>query len=64
MAMKRVELSDLKKTKGKTDFEALEKLTDEEIEKAAREDPDSALPTEEELKQFRRPGSSRAGGGG
>ena len=49
MATKRVKLADLKKAKGRTDFDKLDNLTDEEIEKAAREDPDSALPTEKEL---------------
>lgn len=29
-------------------------MTDEEIEEAAKEDPDSALPTDEELKKFKR----------
>jgi len=29
-------------------------LTDEQIIEAAKNDPDSALPTEEELKQFKR----------
>jgi hypothetical protein len=29
-------------------------MTDEEVEKAAAEDPDSALPNDEELKKFKR----------
>ena len=40
--------------KSKTDYERLKNMTDEEIEKAAKEDPDSALPTDEELKKFKR----------
>jgi hypothetical protein len=48
-----VKLSELKKLKTKTDYDKVDQLTDEEIEKAARKDPDSALPTEEQLKEFR-----------
>ena len=53
MAIKKTKLSELKDRKGKTDFEALENLSDDEIERAARDDPDSALPTEDELDEFR-----------
>jgi len=35
------------------------KLTDGEIEKAAKDDPDSALPTGEELKKFKHIKSER-----
>ena len=52
MATRRVKLADLKKAKGRTDFDKLDNLTDEEIEKAAREDPDSALPTEKEVQEL------------
>jgi len=53
MPTKRVKLSELKNLKTKTDYDKVDQLTDEEIEKAAREDPDSALPTEEQLAKFR-----------
>ncbi len=45
---------DLKKLKSETDYERLKNMTDEEIEQAAKDDPDSALPTDEELKKFKR----------
>lgn len=54
MSEKTYSLEDLKKLKSKTDYERLKKMTDEEIERAAEEDPDSALPTDEELKKFKR----------
>lgn len=45
---------ELKKLKSKTDYERLKNMTEEEIEQAAKDDPDSALPTDEELKKFKR----------
>jgi len=45
---------ELKKLKSKTDYERLKNMTDEEIEQAAKDDPDSYLPTDEELKKFKR----------
>lgn len=54
MSEKTYTLEELKKLKSKTDYERLKNMTDEEIEKAAKEDPDSALPTDEELKKFKR----------
>jgi len=54
MSEKTYTLEDLKKLNRKTDYERLKNMTDEEIEKAAKEDPDSALPTDEELKKFKR----------
>lgn len=54
MSEKRYTLEELKKLKSKTDYDRLKNMTDEEIEKAAKEDPDSALPTDEELKKFKR----------
>jgi len=52
MAIKRVKLDDVKKLKSRTDYDRVDQMTDEEIERAAREDPDSALPTEEQLSEF------------
>ncbi len=54
MSEKTYTLEEIKKMKSKTDHDKVNKLTDEEIEKAAKEDPDSALPTDEELKKFKR----------
>ena len=48
-------LEELEKQKDRSDVERVKNLTDEEIEEAAKSDPDSALPTDEELKQFKRP---------
>jgi|APLak6261674355_1056100.scaffolds.fasta_scaffold00019_48 hypothetical protein len=41
-------------TKGKTDYERLKKMTEDEIEKNAESDPDAPLLTDEELKKFKR----------
>ena len=53
MATRRVKLEDVKKLKTRTDYDKVDQLTDDEVEKAAREDADSALPTEDELAQFK-----------
>ena len=54
MTVTRIKKEDLKHQKGTTDWERVEQLTDEEIREAARNDPDTALPTEEELREFKR----------
>ncbi len=54
MTEKSYTLEELKKLKSRTDLDRLKKMTDEELEKAAKDDPDSALPTDEELKKFKR----------
>jgi hypothetical protein len=54
MAVKKVSSTEARQHKGTTDWKTVAELTDEEIEKAAKEDPDSALPTPEQLKQFKR----------
>lgn len=41
--------------KGKSDLKRLEEMTEEKLEEAAKADPDSAWPTDEELKKFKRP---------
>lgn len=41
-------------TDGKTDYERLENMTEEEIEENAKDDPDAPLLTEEELKRFKK----------
>ena len=54
MTIKKITPEEAKNLKGKTDWEEVDKLTDEEIEEAAKSDPDSALPSDEELKKFKR----------
>ena len=44
---------ELKKKKGKTDFDKLRKTTDKDIEEQVKNDPDSVIPTEEELDEFK-----------
>ena len=53
MAIKKIKSKEVKKIKGTTNWNEVDKLTDKQIEEAAREDEDSALPTDEELKEFR-----------
>ena len=57
MTTKQYTLEELKKLKnqGGSDLKHLEEMTEEELEKAAKSDPDSAWPTDEELKKFKRP---------
>lgn len=40
---------------GTSDLKRLEAMTEEELEQAAKSDPDSAWPDDEELKEFKRP---------
>ncbi|MEK7299202.1 MAG: helix-turn-helix domain-containing protein, partial [Candidatus Margulisiibacteriota bacterium] len=40
--------------KSKTEWDKLKKLTDKEIEVAAKNDPDAPLPSKQELTQFKR----------
>ncbi len=44
---------ELKKKKGKTDFDKLRKTTDKDIEEQVKNDPDSTIPTEKELDEFK-----------
>ena len=45
---------EIKKMKGKTNHVYVQNTSDKEIEKQVENDPDSYIPTEEELKKFRR----------
>lgn len=45
---------EIKKMKGKTDHVYVQNTSDQEIEKQVENDPDSYIPTEEELKKFKR----------
>ncbi len=44
---------ELKRLKGKTDFARVQNTSDKEIERQVEKDPDSYIPTEEELKEFK-----------
>ncbi len=46
---------ELEKLKDRSDVERLKNMTDEEIEKAAKSDPDNPPLTDEQLKKFKRP---------
>ena len=39
---------------GKTDYERLRKMTEEEIEQNAKDDPDAPLQSDEDLERFKR----------
>lgn len=39
---------------GKTDYERLKNMTEQEIEENAKNDPDNPLQTDEDLKKFKR----------
>lgn len=54
MAIVKITKEEARHSKGVTDAEKLRQKTDEEIEEAARNDPDSALPTEQQLQEFKR----------
>lgn len=54
MAIKKISADEAKKIKGKTDWEKVDDLSDEEIKEAVENDPDTVLPTDEELKKFKR----------
>lgn len=53
MTMKRVNINDIAKSKGRTKKETLDKLSDAQIAEAVLSDTDSVIPTEEELKEFK-----------
>jgi len=46
---------ELKKLKDRSDIERLKNMTDEEIEEAAKSDPDNPPLTDKQLKKFKRP---------
>ncbi len=55
MAIVRHTQEELEKMKGQTNEERLKNMTEEEIEEAAKSDPDNPPLTDEELKNFKRP---------
>lgn len=54
MVIVRYTLEEVRALRGTTDWDRLDAMTDEEILKAAAEDPDSFVPTPEQLKEFKR----------
>lgn len=44
---------EIKKKQGKTDYDKLRKTTDKDIENQVKNDPDSVIPTPEELEKFK-----------
>lgn len=54
MAKVKVKFDEIKFLKGKTKKEEVDSLTDSEINEAALSDPDSAVPTEDELNEFQK----------
>lgn len=53
MATKKLTADEVRRLKGKTSWKEVDALTDKEIRRAASTDPDSVLPTEEELKELK-----------
>ena len=53
MAIKRVSSEQARQLTGMTDWTKVDAMTDEDIEAAAKDDPDSPLLSEEELKEFK-----------
>ena len=56
MAIKKINFDDIKNSKGKSKQGDLDKLTDAQINEAALSDPDSFIPTDEEMKEFEKVG--------
>lgn len=59
MTIKKFTKEELEKLKDLTDYERLKKMTGEEIEEAAKSDPDVPHLSEEDLKKFQRVKRSR-----
>ncbi len=53
MAIKKITAEEVGKSKGSTNWDDVDALDDNDIEKAASEDPDSALPSDDELDEFK-----------
>lgn len=53
MTIKKVHSEEAKKAKGKTNWKEVDRLSEQDIEQAAKDDPDSALPSADELKGFK-----------
>jgi hypothetical protein len=55
MAIKKVKFEDIKRLRGRTTKEELDKMTDARIKQAVLSDRDAAMPTARELKEFGKP---------
>lgn len=53
MVIKKISSEEAKKIKGTTNWKEVDTLTDKQIEEAAKGDDGTALPTDEELKEFK-----------
>ncbi len=54
MSIKKYTEEELKNIKDETDYERVENMSDEEIEKNSQSDEDSLTPTDEQLKKFKK----------
>lgn len=54
MSDKTYTAEELRRLKSLTDQERLDRMTEEELERNARNDPDSAVPDDEQLRRFRK----------
>ena len=55
MAIVKVSFDQLKKSKGKTKKSEVDAITESEILESALSDPDSLIPTKDELSEFKKP---------
>jgi len=53
MAIKRIKFEDIEKSKGSTDKDVVDKMTESDINRGILSDADSPNLTDEELKEFR-----------
>ena len=58
MTDKKYTEKEAKSLKDKTNYEKLEKMTEQEIEENSESDPDSLSPTDEQMKKFRKVGNN------
>ena len=55
MVIEKYTREEIDKLKDRSDIERLKNMTEEEIEEAAKSDPDNPPLTDEQLKKFKRP---------
>lgn len=55
MAIKKVKFEDIKKSRGRTKKEDLDKITDKDIAESVLSDEDAVIPSDDELKEFKKP---------
>jgi hypothetical protein len=59
MTIKRISAKKAKTLKGTTDWCQVDALDDKAVEEAAKADPDSAVPSPEDMKEFQRVGPAK-----